>query len=92
MASTPSRKRTRSRAAPQSSRVADLTTGELRGMIEQLIEQKLAEFSPLPMRSTEKTITSQMRQRAVSAAGRFHSGLSGISSQHDDFLNASYLG
>lgn len=92
MASTPSRKRIRSRTAPQSPRVADLTTDELRGMIEQLIEQKLVEFSPLQMTSTEKTITSQMRQRAVSAAGRFHSGLSDISSQHDEFLNASYLG
>ncbi len=40
MASTSTRKRTRSRAAPSRRRVADLTTEELREMLDQVIEQK----------------------------------------------------
>jgi len=72
--------------------VADLTTDELRAMIEQLIEHKLAEFSPMPTRSTENKVSPQMRQRAASAAGRFHSGLSDISGKHDDYLLMGYLG
>ncbi len=86
MASTPRRKRTRSRTAPRPRRVADLTTDELREMIEQLIKSKLAEFNPLPMRSPENIVTTRMRQRAVFAAGRFHSGSSDISGNHDNYL------
>src|SRR5438105_12362259 len=79
MASTPRHKRTPSRPEPGARRVVDLTTDELRALIEQLIEHKLAEFSSMPTRSTENLISPQMRQRAASAAGRFHSGLSDIS-------------
>jgi hypothetical protein len=92
MASTPSRKRTRSRAASRTRRVADMTIGELREMIEKSVERKLAKVNPLSASSTKKTITVQMRQRARSATGRFHSGFSDISSKHDEHLVASYLG
>ncbi len=92
MASTPSRKRTRSRAVSRPRRVADLTIDELREMIEQSIERKMAESNPPPASLTDKTVTAQMRRRARSAAGRFHSGYSDISSKHDDHLAASYLG
>ncbi len=92
MASTLSRKRTRSRATAPPRRVADLTIDELREMIEQSVERKLAKVNPLPAASTEKTITVQMRQHARSAAGRFHSGFSDVSSKHDEHLATSYLG
>jgi hypothetical protein len=72
--------------------VVDLTADELRAMIEQLIEHKLAEFRPWPTRSKENMVTAQMRQRAASAAGRFHSGLSDISGKHDDYLLTAYRG
>jgi hypothetical protein len=92
MASTPGRKRTRARPATRPRRVADLTTHELRKMIGQLIEDKLAEFDPRAARVTESIVTVQMRQRAVAAAGRFHSGYSNISDKHDEHLATSYLG
>lgn len=92
MSSTPSRKRMRARPAARPRRVADLTTDELRKMIGQLIEDKFAEFKPLPARVTEYKVTAQMRQRAVAAAGRFHSGYSDISDKHDEHLVTSYLG
>jgi hypothetical protein len=91
MASTASRKRTRSRAAPSRRRVADLTTDELREMLEQLIERKLVEFGGLPSHSTEKSVTAEMRLAAAAVAGRFRSGVSNISEDHDRFLAASYL-
>jgi len=92
MASTVSRKKRRSRATPRTRRVADLTTDELRDLIEQLLDRKMAEYNPVSVRSSESTITPPMRQRAFAVAGRFHSGRSDISSQHDEYLAASFLG
>lgn len=91
MASTVSRKRTRSRTVPSRRRVADLTMDELREMLDQVIEQKLVEFGGVPKPSAEKRVTAEMRQRAASVAGRFHSGASNISEDHDRFLATSYL-
>ncbi len=90
MASTSTRKRTRSRAAPARRRVADLTTDELREMLDQVIEQKLVAFGGIPIQ-TEKQVNAEMRQRASAVAGRFHSGRSDISEEHDQYLAASYL-
>lgn len=90
MASTVSRKRTRSRVTPSQRRVADLTLDELREMLDQLIEQKLVEFGGVP-RDGEKQVNAEMRLRAARVAGRFHSGLSNISEEHDRFLDASYF-
>jgi hypothetical protein len=90
MASTVSRKRTRSRSAPSRRRVGDLTTEELREMLDQLIGQKLAEFGGIPKSSSPTEITAEMRQRAADVAGQFHSGLSNISEEHDRYLEASY--
>ncbi|MDE3088406.1 MAG: hypothetical protein KGJ80_03325 [Chloroflexota bacterium] len=69
-----------------------MTIDELREMIEQSVERKLAKANPPTASSAEKTITAQMRQRARAAAGRFHSGFSEISSKHDEHLVVSYLG
>lgn len=91
MASTPTRKRKQSPSAARPRRVGDLTTDELRGMIEQLIERKLEKISLAPMHASKRTITGKMRERATSAAGRFHSGFSDISSNHDDFLTTDSL-
>jgi hypothetical protein len=68
-----------------------MTAKELRTMIETLLDQKLAPFSPLPTRTLEHTVTAAMRRRAASAAGRFHSGHPDISVNHDEYLTASYL-
>ncbi len=91
MASTASRKSTRSRVAPSQRRVADLTMDELREMLDQLIEQKLVEFGGVPTRPSEKRITAEMRRRAGAVAGKFHSGRSDISEEHDRYLAASYM-
>ncbi len=90
MASTVSRKRSRSRATLSQRRVGDLTLDELREMLDQLIEQKLVEFGGVP-RNGERQVTAEMRQRAARVAGRFHSGISNISEEHDRFLEAGYL-
>ncbi len=90
MASTVSRKRTRSRATPAQRRVADMTLDELREMMDQLIEAKLVEFGGVP-RNGEKQVTAEMRERAARAAGRFHSGSSDISQEHDRYLETTYL-
>ncbi len=91
MASTVSRKRTRSRTAPSRRRVADLTMDELREMLDQVIEQKLVEFGGVPTHPSEKRITAEMRRRAGAVAGKYHSGRSNISEEHDRYLAASYM-
>ena len=89
MASTVTRKRLRATA---KTRVADMTTDELRAMIEKLIDRKLARLTPASNQTPELRITTQMRQRALSAVGRFHSGHRDISANHDEYLTTSYLG
>jgi hypothetical protein len=49
----------------------------------------LADFGWTQPHSPIRAITARMKQRAVSAAGRFHSGHSDISAKHDDYLAAS---
>ncbi len=91
MASALTRKRKRSISTARPRRVADLTTDELQGIIDQRIERKLAEYGASPMH-LDKAVTGQMRKRAAAAAGRFHSGRSDVSATHDDHLTTSYLG
>lgn len=69
-------------------RVAEMTTDELRAMIEKMIDRKLGNGNAI---QPKNQITPAMRQRAISAAGRFRSGRSDVSRQHDDHLTASYL-
>lgn len=93
MASTLSQKSRRTRTAIQRTRkVANMTPDELRAMIETLIDHKLTTINPTPAPSPEQAVTAQMRQRAISAAGRFRSGHPDISANHDDYLTTSYLG
>ncbi|MBM3127842.1 MAG: hypothetical protein FJ009_04305 [Chloroflexi bacterium] len=61
-------------------RVADMTPDELCALIEKMIDRKLANGSPAQPKSK---ITPAMRQRAISAAGRFRSGRADVSRQHD---------
>jgi len=68
-----------------------MTSDELSAMITDLIERKMAEWNSLSPRSPKNLITRQMRERAVSAAGRFHSGHSDTSINHDVVLATSYL-
>lgn len=82
-------KKKRTVTTQRSRRVGDMTTGELRALIEGLIDHKLARGNAEPL--SERAITASMRQRAISAAGRFHSGHSDISIHHDDHLCTSYL-
>ena len=89
MAPTQKQKKKRVRTIPHPQRVADMTTDELRAMIEALIDRKLA--SETVMSPLKPTITKPMRQRAVSVVGRFRSGQSDIAKRHDDYLLASYL-
>lgn len=70
----------------RSRRVADMTTDELRALIETLIERKIGNGN-----RTKRVITPTMRQRAISATGRFRSGSSDISRQHDEHLSAGFL-
>ncbi len=72
------------RARPR--RVMDMTTDELRALIETLIDRKLANEH-----IAKRSITPTMRQRAIAAVGRFRSGYSNISQQHDEHLSASFL-
>ncbi len=67
-----------------------MTTDELRELLDQVIEQKLVDFGGVPTRAHEKQVSAEMRQRASAAAGRFHSGRSDISEEHDRYLAASY--
>jgi hypothetical protein len=66
-----------------------MTTDELRVMIEKLIDRRLTDS--LAGRTSERTISRQMRERALSAVGRFHSGHADVSASHDDHLAASLL-
>ena len=90
MALTLKQKRKRASTVSRPHPIANMTTDELRALVEAMIDRKLAKFNrtrtPLPSRA----ITARMRQRAVSAAGRFHSGHADISAHHDDYLAASY--
>ncbi len=81
-------KKKRARPTVRSRRVGDMTTAELRAMIEALIDRKLVKTSAV---SPRPTITAPMKRRAISAAGLYRSGHSDISSQHDDYLSASIL-
>ena len=83
-------KRARIRAARHPHTVADMTADELREMIEELIDRKLAELAPASAGGIPRWITASMRQRAMSAAGRYHSGHSDISIDHDKHLAESY--
>ena len=91
MASTPSRKRTRPRRAAPQRRVADMTMDEFREMLDELIEQKLTQLGGRPNHPAQRQVTPEMRQRALAVSGRFHSGRSDISEEHDRYLDASYL-
>jgi hypothetical protein len=75
----------KTRARPR--RVMDMTPDELRALIETLIDRKLANGGV----TSKLSVTPAMRQRAISAAGRFCSGHSEISQRHDEHLSASYL-
>ncbi len=90
MASTSTRKKTRSRGAPAPRRVADMTTDEFREMLDALIEEKLAQLGGVPGLAAKPEITAEMRQRALAVSGRFHSGHTDISEDHDRYLDASY--
>ena len=81
-------KRKRAQTVRRRRKVADMTPDELSTMITDLIERKMAEWNTPS--STKSLITKQMRKRAVSAAGQFHSGHSDTSINHDGFLTTSY--
>lgn len=85
MASVKTRK-VRGRAQVHSRQVTDMTPDELRLLIETLIDHKFALGHPV----VKRPITAAMRRRAISAAGRFRSGQSNVSVQHDEDLVASY--
>ena len=89
MASTLRQKKVRVRPIQPSSKVADMTTAELRAMIEALIDRKLARVNPAPIH-TARAVTTRQRQRAQAATGRFRSGRSDISVNHDEYLSSSY--
>ncbi len=91
MASTVSRKRARSRTAQSRRRVADLTTDELREMLDEVIEEKLAKLGGIQARSPGTRVDAEMRRRAGAVAGKFHSGRSDISEEHDRYLAAGYM-
>jgi|YNPNPStandDraft_1061719.scaffolds.fasta_scaffold420066_1 hypothetical protein len=77
---------TKSKKMPERSRrVKDMTLDELRALIEMLIDRRLEENM-----TPRRPITATMRRRAIAAAGRFRSGCSNISNQHDEYLVASY--
>jgi hypothetical protein len=85
MASVKTRK-VRGRAQAHSRRVKDMTSDELRTLIETLIDHKFT----IERLGTQRPITAEMRRRAISAAGRFRSGQADVSIRHDDHLIASY--
>ena len=85
-----SQRKRRNRPTRQSRKVADMTADELSVMIAELIDHKLNEFN-MAMRLPETAITAPMRRRAALAAGRYRSGRSDISTNHDDYLITSYL-
>ncbi len=89
MANTLTRKKPR-RNSTRRTKVANMTREELRDMIETLIDHKLSEIVTGEPRQSAKKITSEMRQRAIAAAGRFLSGHLDISIEHDEYLATDY--
>lgn len=90
MALTLKQKRKRTTVTSRTRRVASMTTDELRAFVEAMIDRKLADLNRTRMHSGERVVTARMKQRAISVAGRFHSGRSDISAKHDDYLAAGY--
>lgn len=82
-------KKSRTRSTRQRRTVSDMTADELRAMIEALLDRKLTDLAFTSTRGKNQ-ITASMRQRALSAAGRFHSGRSDVAIDHDQYLAESY--
>ncbi len=76
--------------ARRTRKMVELTAEELRSLIENLIDRKLASHLTTPARPLKHTITAPMRQRALSAAGRFRSGYPDLSTRHDEYLSEDY--
>ena len=74
----------------RSRRIADMSAAELRTLVESMIDRKLAKVNKTRPRPTTRQVTSQMKRRALSSTGRFHSGHIDIAIKHDDYLAASY--
>lgn len=80
-------KRKRAPATRRAPRVSDMTAAELGAFIETLIDRKLADLNRI---QSADTISARAKRKAMSAAGRFHSGHKDISSNHDEYLVTSF--
>ena len=86
MASTLTRKKSRKRVP----RVGNMTRDELRVMIKKEIDHTLKATALARVRQANHKVTSEMRRRALAAAGRFRAGRADISSKHDEYLATDY--
>ena len=57
--------------------------------IAKIVRQSVDEYTL--RQETEHVVSDEQRRRAMAAAGRFSSGLSDISVNHDEYLAEAYM-
>ena len=68
------------------ARILKALAAKRKSSVAELIRQSVDNL----IRETSEVDMAERRQRAIAAAGRFHSGRTDISTHHDDYLTEAY--
>jgi predicted transcriptional regulator len=78
--------RTQIQLTEDQARVLKALAAKRKSSVAELIRQSVDNL----IRETSEVDMAERRQRAIAAAGRFHSGQADISTHHDDYLTEAY--
>jgi len=78
--------RTQIQLTEDQARILKALAAKRKSSVAELIRQSVDNL----IRETSEVDMAERRQRAIAAAGRFHSGRTNISTHHDDYLTEAY--